>query len=49
MFRGREITHTEVGIALGHKIIESLADVGAPEKEPKMEGQYFVIMFVAKK
>ena len=49
MFRGREITHTEVGIAVGHKIIESLADVGVPEQEPRMEGQYFVIMFVAKK
>ena len=49
MFRGREITHTEIGIALGHKIIDAVADVGAPEQTPKMEGQFFVIMFVAKK
>ena len=49
MFRGREITHTEVGIAVGQKIIDSLADVGGPEHPPKMEGQHFVIMFVAKK
>jgi translation initiation factor IF-3 len=49
MFRGREITHKEVGIALGHKIIEFLEEVAAPEQEPKMEGQFFVIMFIAKK
>lgn len=49
MFRGREMTHTEIGIALGHKIIESLEDIGSPESAPRMEGQYFVIMFVGKK
>jgi translation initiation factor IF-3 len=49
VFRGRELTHTEIGIALAHKIIESLSDVGVPEVEPKMEGQSFVIMFVMKK
>jgi translation initiation factor IF-3 len=47
-FRGREITHTEIGIAIAHKIIESLADVGSPEQTPRMEGQHFVIMFVSK-
>jgi translation initiation factor IF-3 len=49
MFRGREITHTEIGIALGNKIIEALADIATPEKPPKMEGQSFVIMFAAAK
>jgi hypothetical protein len=38
-----------VGIALGHKIIELLEDVSVPEQYPKMEGQYFVIMFIARK
>jgi translation initiation factor IF-3 len=46
VFRGREITHTEIGIAVAHRIIDSLADIGAPEQKPKMEGQHFVMMFV---
>jgi len=45
MFRGREITHKEVGQNLGSKIIEQLADLGAPEHTPKMEGQHFVMIF----
>jgi translation initiation factor IF-3 len=49
VFRGREITHTEIGVALGNKIIESLAEVGVPDQTPRMEGQSFVIMFVPKK
>jgi translation initiation factor IF-3 len=46
VFRGREITHTEVGINVGHRIIESLVDIGTTEQVPKMEGQHFVMMFV---
>lgn len=45
VFRGREITHREVGFNLGNKIIEQLADLGAPEHTPKMEGQHFVMIF----
>ncbi len=45
VFRGREITHREVGFNLGNKIIEQLADLGTPEHTPKMEGQHFVMIF----
>ncbi len=49
VFRGREITHTQIGIALAERIIESVVDIAAPEQQPKMEGNFFVMMLVVKK
>lgn len=37
-FRGREITHKELGLALIRRLVEELQDVGQMEVEPKLEG-----------
>lgn len=40
MFRGREMAHKEVGFELIDQIVESLADVGAIDKQPQGEGRF---------
>jgi translation initiation factor IF-3 len=45
MFRGREITHKEIGQQILMKIVEDLKDVGVIEQAPRMEGrQMFMIL-----
>ncbi len=39
MFRGREITHPEIGWKLLQRLTEKLADAAAPEKQPLSEGK----------
>jgi len=39
MFRGREITHPELGRKLLHRMIESLQDVASLERQPVTEGR----------
>jgi len=39
MFRGREITHPELGLKLLQRMIESLKDVASLERPPVMEGR----------
>ena len=39
MFRGREITHPELGLKLLQRMIESLKDVASLERQPVMEGR----------
>ncbi len=39
MFRGREITHPELGFKLLQRMSESLHDVAAVEKQPAMDGR----------
>jgi len=48
-FRGREIVHQNIGRALIDRLVEQLAEVGAVEVRPKMEGQYLVAIFAPKK
>ncbi len=48
MFRGREITHTDLGLALCHRMIERLADIAAVEKSPKLEGKNMIVIFAPK-
>ena len=40
MFRGREITHPELGRALMERVYERLRDIAAMEKPPTMEGRF---------
>ncbi|MBI3984179.1 translation initiation factor IF-3, partial [Candidatus Microgenomates bacterium] len=40
MFRGREITHKELGQDLLNRIVEQLADVAAVDQSPQMLGRY---------
>ena len=39
VFRGREITHAEIGEALLKKVAQELADVGTVESGPRLEGK----------
>ncbi len=47
-FRGREITHNELGIQLAQKILENIEDIGKGEVEPKIEGRQVLMILVAK-
>ena len=43
-FRGREITHPELGRALIDRIIEQVTDVAAPEGGVRMEGRNMSVL-----
>jgi translation initiation factor IF-3 len=43
MFRGRQITHSELGLEVLDRLREDLADVGKVESEPSFEGR---VMFM---
>ena len=44
VFRGREITHPETGIAVLDKVIDKVKDVGTVEARPNMEGRRMVMI-----
>ncbi|MCI8336775.1 MAG: translation initiation factor IF-3 [Peptococcaceae bacterium] len=48
MFRGREITHPEGGLALCEKMAERLADAGVVEKPAKVEGRNMTMILAPK-
>lgn len=48
-FRGREITHKELGQSLLARLEKDLAPFGAVEVRPKLEGMNMFIMFAPKK
>jgi translation initiation factor IF-3 len=48
-FRGREITHKELGISLLQRLETDLADAGVVEVRPKLEGMNMFIMLAPKK
>ena len=43
-FRGREITHQEIGMALLNRIRADLADLIVVEQYPKLEGRQMIMM-----
>jgi len=43
-FRGREITHQEIGMALLNRIRADLADLIVVEQFPKLEGRQMIMM-----
>jgi len=43
-FRGREITHQEIGLALLNRMRDDLADLIVVEQFPKLEGRQMVMM-----
>lgn len=43
-FRGREITHQDIGAKLLNRVKEDLAPYGQVEQMPKMEGRQMVMM-----
>jgi len=44
MFRGREITHSEIGWRLLQRMMESLKEVASPERQPSMDGARMVMI-----
>ncbi len=48
-FRGREITHFEIGMGLADKIIGRVSDVGAVDSPPKLEGKNLIMVISPKK
>ncbi len=44
MFRGREITHPDLGHKLSVKLAEQVADISSVEKAPKVEGKNMVMI-----
>lgn len=43
-FRGRELSHTKLGLDLLKKMIEDIGTLGKVEMEPKMEGRQVMMM-----
>jgi translation initiation factor IF-3 len=43
-FRGREITHQELGLALLNRIRDDLGDTIMVEQFPKLEGRQMIMM-----
>ena len=48
-FRGREITHKELGISLLQRLEQELTEVSTVEVRPKLEGMNMFIMLAPKK
>ena len=48
-FRGREITHKELGFSLLQRLEQDLAEAGTIEVRPKLEGMNMFIMLAPKK
>jgi translation initiation factor IF-3 len=48
-FRGREITHRELGAELLQRLEQDLAEVGEVEQRPKMEGNQMFLIFAPKR
>lgn len=49
VFRGREMSHQEIGRRLMNRLTEELKDVAEIERLPKMEGYALVAIFAPKK
>lgn len=43
-FRGRQVTHSELGREVLFRVVEDLQDVGAPEGRPSFEGRVMTLM-----
>ena len=48
-FRGREISHSEIGRRIIHRLIEDVAEAGTVESHPRMEGFSLNAIFSPKK
>jgi len=43
-FRGREMTHIDLGKDLLNRVIEDMSDIARVEQEPKMEGRQMILI-----
>lgn len=49
IFRGREITHTDIGLEILKKIVIKMEDDGILEQKPKLEGRNMSVIFAPNK
>jgi translation initiation factor IF-3 len=49
VFRGREMTHQEIGRRLMERLVNDLKEIAEVERPPKMEGYSLVTIFMPKK
>jgi translation initiation factor IF-3 len=49
MFRGREVTHAEIGEEILRRLFEELNDLASVEREPKLEGRTMTMILCPKK
>lgn len=45
IFRGREITHRELGLNLVHRFTQEVEDLAKMENKPKMEGRNMIVIY----
>jgi translation initiation factor IF-3 len=48
LFRGREITHPELGKEIMGRVRKEIEDLGTPESEPRFEGRSIIMFLVPK-
>ncbi|MDY6857143.1 MAG: translation initiation factor IF-3 [Thermodesulfobacteriota bacterium] len=48
IFRGREITHSNMGIKILNRIAEEVKDIGTIEQKPKLEGRNMAMIIAPK-
>lgn len=46
-FRGREMSHQEIGLNLLHRIRDELSEISKVEHQPAMEGRQMIMVLVA--
>jgi translation initiation factor IF-3 len=47
-FKGREVTHPELGEKVLQRLIDDVSSCGAPESRPKLEGKLYFMLLVPK-
>jgi translation initiation factor IF-3 len=47
-FRGRQITHTEVGLRVMQDFIERISEAGTVERRPLLEGRHMIMILAPK-
>jgi translation initiation factor IF-3 len=48
IFKGREITHSNLGLELMERVIKDIAEIGHPEQMPRLEGRTMVMIISPK-
>ena len=49
MFRGREMTHTELGLKLLHRLADDMSELATVEASPKVDGRNMVMVLAPQK
>lgn len=47
-FRGREITHHQIGLSIVNNVINAVSDISQVDSAPKIEGRQIIAVIIAK-